>query len=179
MKFYSGKGDDGMSTFFGLPGRFSKTDARFEALGSIDELNTYLGIPRSLTNDGEIDRVLKTVQENLFIIQAEIGSPKTKTVATITEEKVKELEAIIDRFGEIVGEMRPFRFTIAGGDITACHLDYARTIARRAERNLMVIKHTLSQPAFSYINRVSSLLFVLARFLNKKANIEEDNPSYN
>ena len=178
MKFYSGKGDDGMSTFFGTPGRFSKTDARFEALGSVDELNTYLGICRSLTKDGEIQTVLKTVQENLFIIQAEIGSPDKKAVSTITEEKVKELEATIDSFGEIIGGMKPFRFTIAGGDTLAAHLDYARTIARRAERSLAVIKHTLSQPAFSYINRVSSLLFVLARFINKKAGISEDNPTY-
>lgn len=178
MKFYSGKGDDGMSTFFGIPGRFSKTDSRFEALGSVDELNTYLGICRSLTNDGEIDRVLKTVQENLFIIQAEVGSPDTKVVSTMTEEKVKELEAVIDHFGDLIGEMRPFRFTIAGGDPVASHLDYARTIARRVERNLAVIKDMLSQPAFSYINRVSSLLFVLARFINKKAGIQEDNPSY-
>lgn len=178
MKFYSGKGDDGMSTFFGLPGRFSKTDSRFEALGAIDELNTFLGVCRSLTNDGEIDRVLKAVQENLFIIQAEIGSLKAKAVSTLTEEKVKELETVIDSFGEIIGDTKPFKFTIAGGDVAASHLDYARTLARRAERSLAVIKHTLSQPAFSYINRVSSLLFVLARFVNKKEKIEEDHPSY-
>lgn len=177
MKFYSGKGDDGASTLCGSTARFSKTDPRFEALGAIDELNSYLGICRALlVDDPKIDIALKTAQEDLFIIQAELGAAGQSTIAPLSEKQLRAIEQIIDTLGAEVGEIK--EFTLAGGAVLAAHLDFARTLARRAERRLVMLKDILSQMVVPYLNRLSSLLFILARYVNKKEKIKEDHPSY-
>lgn len=176
MKFYSGKGDDGTSTLCGSAVRFSKTDPRFEALGAIDELNSYLGVCRAMTNDPKIDIALKTAQEDLFIIQAELGAVGQSAVASLSEKQLRAIEQIIDTLGDEVGEIK--EFTLAGGMILAAHLDFARALARRAERRLVILKDILSPMIIFYLNRLSSLLFILARYVNKKENIKEDHPSY-
>jgi len=176
MRFYSGKGDDGTSTLCGSAARFPKTDPRFEALGAIDELNSYLGICRALVNNSKIDTALKTAQEDLFIIQAELGAVGQSTIAPLSEKQLRAIEQIIDALGVEVGEIK--EFTLAGGTVLAAHLDFARTLARRAERRLVILKDILSPMVISYLNRLSSLLFILARYVNKKENIKEDHPSY-
>jgi cob(I)alamin adenosyltransferase len=176
MKFYSGKGDDGTSSILGFPHRLLKTDVRFKALGAVDELNSYLGVCHSLTKDERIINALKIVQQNLFIIQAEIGSWKADAIKPLDEEKIKELEKITDEFGDDIGEIR--KFVIPGGNFISAHLDYARTLARKAERELVALKHEISDNSISYLNRLSSFLFVLARWINKKEGIEESHPRY-
>lgn len=176
MKFYSGKGDDGASTLCGSTARSPKTDARFEALGVLDELNSYLGICRALVDDSKIDIALKTVQEDLFIIQAELGAAGQSAIAPLSENQLRAVEQTIDILGAEVGEIR--EFTLAGGAALAAHLDFARTLARRAERRLVILKDILSPMVIPYLNRLSSLLFVLARYVNRKGNIKEDHPSY-
>lgn len=169
-KFYTGKGDTGKTIFQGK--YIKKTNKCFEALGSLDELNSYIGICRSLAKGNIIDLVLKDVQESLFIIQAEIGS-KSKH---LDEEKLKELEANIDSFSKEVGEIKSF--VIPCGTFLAAHLDYCRALARRVERRVLASKVKISKTSYAYLNRISSLLFVLARYVNKTSGVAEEHPSY-
>lgn len=175
MKFYSGKGDKGTTTLFGSGRRLPKTDDIFEALGALDELNSYLGICISLAKNTKLKKALNEVQENLFIIQADVGNFWTSDVQKFSITKIQKLEKTIDKFGDAVGVIT--KFTLSGGTTLSTHLDYARTLARKAERKVVGIKN-ISPTVLPYLNRLSSLLFVLARFANKKARIKENNPSY-
>lgn len=174
MKFYTGQGDKGETTLSWPPKKVSKTDARIEALGALDELNSYLGVCKSLAEDEKMKNALREAQENLFIIQAQLGGADKK----LDEAKIKKLERTIDELGDFVGEIK--HFTIAGGEPLSAHLDYARALARRTERRAaaLIEVELLSQPASAYLNRLSSLLFVLARYANKKAGVVEDHPAY-
>jgi cob(I)alamin adenosyltransferase len=179
MKFYSGKGDKGTTTLFGSGKRRPKTDKIFGALGVLDELNSYLGVCLSLSNNYKITVVLEDIQQNLFILQAEIGGAK---IESLKQNKLKLLEKATDEFGIDVGVIT--NFTLSGGTPLSAHLDYARTIARRVERQLCDLDtrcpsgHRVSAISYAYLNRLSSLLFVLARYENKIAGIREKNPKY-
>jgi len=173
MKFYTRKGDTGKSTLLGSKKPILKNDKIFEALGTLDELNSYLGICKTLAKDELITEILRRIQENLFVIQAEIGSDKSKQ---LSEKEVKDLERITDELGSKVGEIH--KFVISGGNTLAAHLDYARALARCAERRIIPVKNKLGKHGYSYINRLSSLLFVLARYVNVGAHMKEENPSY-
>jgi ATP:cob(I)alamin adenosyltransferase len=172
MKFYTRKGDTGKSALLDSKKLIPKNDKVFNALGAVDELNSYLGICKAISKEELIHNILKRTQEDLFIIQAEIGGSKKK----ITDSELKNLERITDELSDKVGEIH--KFVIYGGNISAAHLDYARALARRAERKLIPIKSRLNKPTYAYINRLSSLLFVLARYANMSAHIREENPSY-
>lgn len=174
MKFYSGKGDNGTSTLFGSKNRLAKTNPRFEALGSIDELVSLLGVCRSISKDKKVNNVLKQVQQDLFIIQAEIGAEKLSKL--MRKEKVLGLEKTINQFGRKVGEIK--KFVIAGGAPLAAHIDFTRALTRSVERRLAAVKKSVNPASLAYINRLSSLLFVLARYVNKKNGIKEDYPAY-
>src|SRR3989344_9253816 len=173
MKFYTGQGDAGESVILGESKKISKTGAVFEALGALDELNSYLGICKTLTEEEKIKEALKYAQENLFIIHAELGGTKN---IFIGEEKIQKLEKLIDEFGEFVGQIT--KFTIPGGEPLSARLDFGRALARRAERRATALKNQISPAALAYLNRLSSLLFVLARYANKKAGAPEGHPSY-
>ncbi|OGZ96062.1 MAG: ATP:cob(I)alamin adenosyltransferase [Candidatus Sungbacteria bacterium RIFCSPHIGHO2_01_FULL_51_22] len=175
-KFFSGAGDEGTSTFYGSGERHPKNNVRFEALGSLDELNSYIGVAKAHSDIPRISAFLEEIQENLFTIQAEIGAARAPSVPPITEQKLKDLEAAIANFGEEVGEIRTF--IIPGGTPLAAHLEYARTLARKAERRVTPFKDELAHATYVYLNRLSSALFVLARYANKYARAEEKGPSY-
>ena len=173
MKFYTGQGDKGESIVLSSTGKISKTDAIFEALGALDELNSHLGVCRTLAKEEEIKNALLGAQENLFIIQAELGGAENMT---LSEDKIKKLEQTIDEFGGFVGQIT--KFTIPGGNQLSARLDFARAMARLTERRAWTAKEKLTPAARAYLNRLSSLLFVLARYVNKKTNAPEDHPSY-
>ncbi|MDP2668501.1 MAG: cob(I)yrinic acid a,c-diamide adenosyltransferase [bacterium] len=173
MKFYSGKGDKGTTTLFGSGKRIPKTNKIFETLGALDELNSYLGVCVSLARDKKVKKILIEVQENLFILQAELGGAKVKPLG---QEKLELLEKTTDNFGDKVGIIT--KFTLPGGSPLSAYLDYARTLARRAERIYLMVSPSSTNRAAAYLNRLSSLLFVLARYSNKKTGIKENNPSY-
>ncbi|OGF82136.1 ATP:cob(I)alamin adenosyltransferase [Candidatus Giovannonibacteria bacterium RIFCSPLOWO2_01_FULL_44_16] len=181
MRFYSGKGDKGTTTLYGSGKRALKTGKVFELLGTLDELNSYLGICKSLARDKKIKNALETIQENLFIIQADVGSsghPTSKQMSDVQAmktEKILGLEKTIDKFGEALGIIT--KFTLSGDSALSAHLDYARTLARSAERAYLASR-TPNGYALAYLNRLSSLLFVLARYVNKKAGKKERNPKY-
>lgn len=176
MKFYTGQGDKGETTLRGLAQKVSKTDQRIEALGALDELNSYLGVCKSQANDEKVENALHQAQENLFIIQAQLGNLGTSDVHRTSDVQILKLEKTIDEFGEFVGPIT--KFTIAGGEPLSAQLDYARAICRRAERANLAVKPPLGGSAAKYLNRLSSLLFVLARYANKKAGVFEDHPAY-
>jgi cob(I)alamin adenosyltransferase len=181
---YTRKGDNGTTKTFGCDQRISKSSAIAEALGSLDEINSYLGLCKvksqkekfSLKDGVSASETIHNVQKNLFIVQAELAGSKM----SITDEKVKEIEAIIDWAEK---ELPPIKsFFIAGGTELATLFDIARTIARRAERRVVGVaeegKVTISDFSRAYLNRLSSLLYALARLANHKAGISEEGPDY-
>lgn len=175
MKYYTGAGDKGKSTLFGCNIRITKNDKTFFALGALDELNSYIGVCKAHTKDKALKKILKKVQENIFIIQADVASPKRKIATPLKIEKVRELEKDIAIYAKKIGVIT--KFILPGGTPLSAHLDYARALARSAERKIVGLKH-MNEATLTYLNRLSSLLFVLARYANKKAGISEDNPSY-
>jgi cob(I)alamin adenosyltransferase len=189
MSFFTGKGDSGTTTTFGCDQqRISKSSELPEALGTLDELNSFLGLCKvrakqvqdsGVTIDGaelHTSGILRDVQETLFIIQAETAGAEKK----VGEAKVAHLSSIIDA---IENEIPPIKaFSIAGGTELSALLDVARTLARRAERRLIGVHElklaNLGEHTRAYMNRLSSLLFALARLANHKSGISEENPSY-
>ena len=136
-------------------------------------MNFYLGVCGVLAKDEKVASALRGAQENLFTIQAELGGAKN---IALGEEKIKALEKTIDEFGDFVGPIT--KFTIPGGDSLSARLDFARAMARLAERRACAGKERLSAAALAYLNRLSSLLFALARYVNKKAGVSENHPRY-
>jgi cob(I)alamin adenosyltransferase len=189
---YTKQGDKGTTKTFSCDQRISKSSAVAEALGSLDEINSFLGLCKIKAKNLRIDKkkiseIILEFQKNLFIIQAEVAGAKK----TIAEEKVLEMEKII---GLIEKELPPIKtFFISGGTpyITAKQLsgaelattfDFARTIARRAERRVVAVADSktikIGEFTLSYMNRLSSILYVLARFVNHKAGVKEEAPDY-
>jgi ATP:cob(I)alamin adenosyltransferase len=148
-----------------------------EALGALDELNAFLGFVkmRSL-HEPRVANALRDSQEILFIIQAEVAGADKR----VGKESVEKIEKIVN---DIEKEIPPLKgFSIAGGTELSALLDVARTIARRAERRLIAVEEAkireLSPETKAYMNRLSSLLFALARLANHLAGVAEENPKY-
>jgi len=171
-KIYTRKGDDGTTSLW-YGGRIAKTDARTEAYGSIDEAGAALGVARSLCgpSDDELAADILALQRDLFVAGAELATaPQAEdrledTVSRITDEMVEGLEPIIDRYMDRVD--LPPKFVIPGGATLSAHLDVARTVIRRAERRVVVLKEQdglASEAVLRYLNRASDLAFAMARF---------------
>ena len=163
-KIYTRTGDDG-STGLGDGGRVAKDSPRIEAIGAVDELNSQLGVLRThdLSKDG--DALLATIQHRLFDLGGELSIPGR---AVITADHVAELEQALDRLN---AELTPLKeFILPGGSPAAAQAHVARSVCRRAERRLIALHHAepLSPSAIGYLNRLSDLLFVLARHLNRQ-----------
>ncbi|MFA5744751.1 MAG: cob(I)yrinic acid a,c-diamide adenosyltransferase [Candidatus Paceibacterota bacterium] len=179
---YTGAGDDGMTKVFDCnQQKISKSSEVPEALGALDELNAFLGFVKVRTDKNKrISSALREVQENLFIIQAEVAGAGKQ----LAPEVVGKMEEMI---GEIEKEMPPITgFSIAGGTELSALFDVARTFARRTERRIITAKDVLdksdlskiSSETMAYMNRLSSLLFALARLANHQAGVTEENPHY-
>ena len=166
MKIYTRTGDLGETGLFGGP-RVGKDMARIEAFGTIDELNAVLGAVRAEALSGDVDQVLERIQRALLDLGAELASPHPVKQGTrkIDRPDVSALEAQIDRFQESLEPLD--EFILPGGNRAAALLHLARTVCRRAERRLVtLVRHSqeeISLPLLAYLNRLSDLLFVLAR----------------
>ncbi|HVW71889.1 MAG TPA: cob(I)yrinic acid a,c-diamide adenosyltransferase [Candidatus Paceibacterota bacterium] len=188
MALFTGKGDGGTTKVFDSSERISKASALPETLGTLDELNSYLGFAK-VRAQGESDpevvidgaahktsEILREVQEQLFIVQAEVAGADKK----VEEEKVKWEEAIVNGIEKALPPIT--NFTVAGGTELSAILDVARTISRRAERRVVGLEdlelRTLSPFTKAFMNRLSSLLFALARLTNQHAGIQRETPSY-
>ncbi|HEU4563525.1 MAG TPA: cob(I)yrinic acid a,c-diamide adenosyltransferase [Gemmatimonadaceae bacterium] len=179
MKIYTKTGDAGETGLFG-GGRVGKDHPRVEAYGDVDELNAVLGMARSVELMPRIDEVLAPVQRDLFGIGALLATPDREKMhqqlekARIDEARVEELERAIDD-GE--RELEPLRaFILPGGTPKSAALHVARTVCRRAERRVIALEHQgveIPPIVLKYLNRLSDLLFVLARVANRRAGAAE------
>lgn len=178
MKIYTKTGDRGDTGLFG-GGRVPKDHPRVEAYGEVDELNAMLGLARSIELMPRIDEVLAPVQRDLFAIGALLATPDREKMrqhlekAQVDEARIRELEQAID---DAERELEPLRsFILPGGTPKAAALHVARTVCRRAERRVVQLQHEdpIPELAVIYLNRLSDLLFTLARLANKRAGAGE------
>lgn len=169
MKIYTKTGDKGMTSLVGGK-RVEKDDARVQAYGTLDELQSFVGMLASATDEVQ----LEDVQRILFKIGGYLAS-EDATSAGVSDETIARLEQWIDRLSE---ELPPLRtFIIPGGTMAASICHVCRTVCRRAERRMITLRRTvdvgLDDNAFIYINRLSDYFFLLARKLNKVAGKED------
>ena len=173
--FYTRKGDDGKSSLFGSSNRVSKDDVRFEALGDLDELNSILGVCRALIeDDNNVMALTKDVQECLFIAQAEVaGSEKS-----LSSKHIKRLEESIEKI-EVKIKL-PKAFVITGETKLSALFDYARAMSRRTERSVVKVSKVVNicKETLMYLNRLSSFLYIVARYFASRDGAKEDSPTY-
>jgi len=175
MKIYTKTGDKGKTSLFGGK-RVPKYDLRIEAYGTVDELNSYVGLVRDQKIDEVSFNTLIEIQDRLFtlgsILAVEPGNKKVK-VPSLFEEDVLFLEKEIDRMNEKLPEMKSF--VLPGGHTTVSYCHIARCVCRRAERLVIQLdeEEGVNELTFKYLNRLSDYLFVLARQLTIDLNANE------
>jgi len=168
LKIYTKTGDDGTT---GLQGnlRLKKSHPRIVAYGTIDEANAFLGIVLTTEIDSDISEVLTRIQNELFVAGADLSNPNLLQIKNrITATMVTKIEKTIDNYEN---ELTPLsNFILPGGDITASQLHFSRTIVRRAETCLVLLQEQeeINKNCLKYLNRLSDLLFVLGRVINKR-----------
>lgn len=171
-KIYTRRGDDGSTGLFGGP-RVRKDDLRVAAYGDVDELNSALGVAREELPDDDLRSFLDALQSELFTLGAELATPDAssapKAVPRITDAHVLRLEQEIDRLTGELPEMKSF--ILPGGSRAGAALHLCRTICRRGERKVVSLAESspVSAQALAYLNRLSDLLFVMARAANLRA----------
>lgn len=171
-RVYTRTGDKGETSLVG-GARVSKASARVEAYGEVDELNSVIGLARSKLHDEGIDRALATIQNDLFTLGADLASPSGVESPRVDEGLIKRLEELSDGF---LGELEPLKeFILPGGSEAGAALHLARTVARRAERRAVALaeKEEINPRVIAYLNRLSDLLFILARVANRRAGLQE------
>jgi cob(I)alamin adenosyltransferase len=182
---YTGFGDNGTTTLFDCKqGRISKSSILVEALGSVDELNAYLGIIKVYSDIDKVilkkvlySEIIEEIQQKLFIIQAELGGSNM----SVDKKELVKIENIINQIGKVLPQITSF--TISGGSILSSGLDFARTLSRKTERRVISVSdegsRIVSPVTISYLNRLSSVLFALSRYANYIHSIPESHPKYN
>lgn len=176
MKIYTRTGDTGDTSLFDGT-RVKKSDARVDTYGDVDELNAWLGFARASGADAGLgESVLARIQRDLFALGAQIADPADKiaarvTKATLEEADVERLEHLIDRLEEGVPPLRCF--ILPGGGVGGAALHVARTVCRRAERRMVSLDPPVDAVLLRYVNRLSDLLFVMARAANHRAQVPE------
>jgi cob(I)alamin adenosyltransferase len=176
VKIYTRTGDAGDTALFDGT-RVRKSDARVAAYGDVDELNAWLGLVRAEGVDRDVADMIVQIQRDLFALGARLADPSHRiadrvTKATIAAEDVARLENWIDA---LEAELPPLRrFIVAGGSIAGASLHVARTTCRRAERAIVALEQDALEPELLiYVNRLSDLLFVMARAVNYRASEPE------
>jgi cob(I)alamin adenosyltransferase len=187
---YTGRGDSGTTTLFHCDqGRISKSADIIEALGSLDELNAYIGIVKVYANIEQMKLVVNSkkrilysdildgIQQTLFIIQAELAGSDM----TVQKKDLDNIEGIIKYISDLLPPITSF--TVSGGSILSAELDYARTLARRCERRIVAVvdggEKKMGGVTIAYLNRLSSILFATSRYANYALAIKEEHPKYN
>lgn len=171
-KVYTKTGDAGETALVGGK-RVSKASLRVEAYGEVDELNSVLGLARSYLQDPELDEVCARLQNHLFTLGGDLASPSDIAVPRINNEFVAALEEMSDQF---LIELEPLKeFILPGGSQAGAALHLARCVARRAERQVVALslQEEMNAEAIVYLNRLSDLLFILARLVNKRTGVAE------
>ena len=172
VKIYTRKGDDGSTGLFD-GSRVPKDHLRCDAYGDVDELGAALGLARAFVQDRELDAALLEIQKDLFAIGAQLADPKygahrTKSKTVITEERITAFEKLMDRCEPGLPPLKGFILRCGTKGASALHL--ACTVCRRAERKIVTLarKVSVAPLVLKYVNRLSDLLFVLARVENKQ-----------
>ena len=178
MKIYTGRGDEGMTDLRDMS-RVSKTSERIEAYGTVDEVNSLVGLARPTGYD-DIDDKLRGIQNHLHIVQADFANPDTddEEAPHIAERHADELEAWMDAFDD---ELEPLQhFILPGGSDVGAKLHHARAVCRRAERRAVALAsdQPINADAVVYLNRLSDALFVFARVVNQREGVPEEAPNY-
>lgn len=171
-RVYTKTGDQGQTSLVG-GARVSKADLRVDAYGDVDELNSVIGLAIALVKDNQIAGELGLIQNDLFTLGADLASPSEIKVPRIEERFTAKLEELADRF---LSELEPLKeFIMPGGSPAGAALHLARTVARRAERRAVALskREELNPEAIIYLNRLSDLLFILARVVNHRACVPE------
>lgn len=175
MKIYTKTGDSGETSLFDNT-RVRKSDARVDAYGEVDELNACLGVARAAGMDADISSLIESLQKTLFAVGARLADPSAKISARVTKASVGDaditmMEEAIDRF-EV--ELPPLRaFILPGGSPAGAALHHARTVCRRAERRAVSLGDASHAQVVVYLNRLSDLLFVMARTVNHRSGMLE------
>ena len=173
MKIYTKTGDDGKTSLFDNS-RVWKSHERIVSYGAIDELNSAVGIAISMDLDHQLKEILVRIQNELFTVGSDLANPNmSDTKIRTTENMILSLENDIDTFESELSELT--NFILPGGTLMSSILHLSRTIARRAETHVIALsqKEEINKIAIVYLNRLSDLLFVLARVLNKRKNIDD------
>jgi cob(I)alamin adenosyltransferase len=170
VKIYTRTGDTGETSLFG-GSRIAKDDPRIEAYGTIDELNSAIGMARAGWPSSPIDAELNRVQSDLFDIGAYLAAPGSERFRGVNAHRIEDLEQAID---SMEAKLQPLTtFILPGGSPAAAQLHVTRTVCRRAERRVVALGDTTSeaQTTIAYLNRLSDYLFVAARFANLRHGI--------
>jgi cob(I)alamin adenosyltransferase len=176
VKIYTKTGDSGETSLFDNT-RVSKADARVDAYGEVDELNACLGAARAAGVDEDIGALIETLQQDLFALGARLADPGSRIAprvekAVIGDAAVERLEQAIDRLEATLPPLR--RFIVPGGSPAGAGLHLARTVCRRAERRVIGLGAGIVDPILVvYLNRLSDLLFVMARAVNHRSGTAE------
>jgi cob(I)alamin adenosyltransferase len=176
VKIYTGTGDGGETGLFDGT-RVTKSDPRVSAYGEVDELSAWLGLVRAGSSDAQIGGMIEQIQRDLFALGARLADPANRiaprvTKAAVTPEDISRLEGWIDLLESELPPLR--RFILPGGSATGATLHVARTVCRRAERAMVSLGPDAFEPdLLTYANRLSDLLFVMARAANRRAGAAE------
>jgi len=175
MKIYTKTGDDGSTSLFS-GGRVAKTHPRVKAYGTVDELNSQVGVARAVGVSDTVAELLENVQNQLFHLGADLATPldaKADWVTRMDAETVTWLEASIDTLSADLPDLK--HFILPGGTPGAAHLHVARTVCRRAERHVIELGQgeAINEYTAIYLNRLSDWLFTAARWENHQAGVSE------
>lgn len=182
MKIYTKTGDKGKTSLFGGE-RVEKHHLRIEAYGTIDELNAHLGLVGDLIKDAEVIKIIRKIQNELFVIGSMLATPKNKAllksgkerlnIIKINDSQVVFLENKIDEMNQFLPKMT--HFILPGGNPLISHTHIARCVCRRSERftTKLAVQAEINPIIITYLNRLSDFLFVLARKFASDLNIEE------
>ena len=173
MKIYTKTGDDGKTSLFDNS-RVWKSNQRIMSYGSVDELNSALGVVISMDLDPQIKEILIKIQNDLFVVGSDLANPDMgNTKIRTTESMITSLENYIDEFESELSKLNSF--ILPGGTLAASILHLSRTVSRRAETHVVALSldEEINKIAGIYLNRLSDLLFVLARTLNKRRNTDD------
>ena len=173
MKIYTKTGDDGNT---GLQGDFkiSKSHPRIIAYGTIDEVNAAIGVVLTNTLDDDVSQLLNRIQNDLFLLGSDLSNQNLNDLKNrVTLEMIENLEESIDTFES---ELSPItNFILPGGNIAAAQIHQVRTIVRRAETLVVKLsdKDEINSNSIKYLNRLSDLMFVMGRLINKRNGVED------
>lgn len=174
MKIYTKTGDKGQTSLFG-GARLPKNHIRIEAYGTVDELNSYIGLVRDVAGNEQVKEVLAAIQDRLFTIGSNLASDPSKDMITpdVYHSDIELLEREIDRMTSELPELRSF--ILPGGHTTVSFCHIARCVCRRTERMVVALAENekVELIIIQYLNRLSDYLFTLGRLLAKDLNVEE------